>query len=632
MKSSLSSTSSSNKEKTDTIGRIEFVKEFKAHTGPVVDAVFSPDGRFLATISGEADESSLKIDKTVKVFDVVSFDMINFFELSAPPECICWESSGASPRLLIALKDSPNIYIHNPDSDTSPETPEYIISKLHKKPVKIIAYNAVLDCAISTDSLGMIEYWRPQPVNSASNNKAEAEFAKPSGGKWFDLKSSTNLYDCRKAKSIPTSLTISPNGMLFALFSFPDRKIRVFKFKSGKLLREYDESMQTLTDLRRLESVGKGGNLETENEKEDEEEVDIDTMEKMDDKLFESKVKRDERYFDGEFQSMKRYQNILFDESSRYIIFSSAIGIKIVNIRTNKVVRTLGAGEHDRRFLNLAIYQGFNRQSGSGKLTVEAAASDNQLIQKSFLPDPVLFATAFDSSRFYLFSRLREEDGAPAGDSSANVPAKMPQNIKQWIKASSRDIFNQKPTGGKENHQDSLEIAAKNLPRALRAKFAVLHTTLGDIRISFFPEAAPLAVENFVILCERGYYNNTIFHRIIKSFMLQGGDPDGDGTGGESMWTQETGNPYFKDEFDSALKHDKPFRLSMANAGPNTNGSQFFITTAATPWLDGKHTIFGQVDSLGGSVETVRTIEALDTNKDDRPSEPPQIVSTSIEY
>ena len=102
---------------------------------------------------------------------------------------------------------------------------------------------------------------------------------------------------------------------------------------------------------------------------------------------------------------------------------------------------------------------------------------------------------------------------------------------------------------------------------------AVIHTTYGDIHIRLFPDAAPKAVENFVTHAKRGYYNSTIFHRVIRKFMIQCGDPLGDGTGGESIWGRE-----FEDEF-SSLKHDKPYTVSMANAGPNTNGSQFFITT-----------------------------------------------------
>jgi peptidylprolyl isomerase len=119
---------------------------------------------------------------------------------------------------------------------------------------------------------------------------------------------------------------------------------------------------------------------------------------------------------------------------------------------------------------------------------------------------------------------------------------------------------------------------------------AVIQTNQGDIEVRLFPAIAPKAVENFIRLAESGYYNNTTFHRIIKGFMIQGGDPTGTGSGGESIW----GKP-FENEINNVIKFDKPGYLAMANRGPDTNGSQFFITTAKAPWLDGEYTIFGEV-------------------------------------
>ena len=158
---------------------------------------------------------------------------------------------------------------------------------------------------------------------------------------------------------------------------------------------------------------------------------------------------------------------------------------------------------------------------------------------------------------------------------------------------------------------------------------AVMLTNMGDIKIKLFPNEAPKAVENFVTHANNGYYNGLIFHRVIKDFMIQGGDPTGTGMGGESIWGRS-----FKDEFDPKL-HNLRGALSMANAGPNTNGSQFFIVQAntvpsnmldqmrdmpdsfpeatvnayesmgGTPWLDFRHTVFGQV------VEGMDTVDAI---------------------
>ncbi|KAK7680992.1 hypothetical protein QCA50_015828 [Cerrena zonata] len=119
------------------------------------------------------------------------------------------------------------------------------------------------------------------------------------------------------------------------------------------------------------------------------------------------------------------------------------------------------------------------------------------------------------------------------------------------------------------------------------------------------------------------YYNNVIFHRVIKDFMIQTGDPLGDGTGGQSIWGTN-----FKDEFNPMLKHSKPFMVSMANSGPDSNASQFFITTQPAPWLDNKHSVFGEV--VDGS-DTVKAIESKETDKTDRPINQILLLSTSLE-
>ena len=140
---------------------------------------------------------------------------------------------------------------------------------------------------------------------------------------------------------------------------------------------------------------------------------------------------------------------------------------------------------------------------------------------------------------------------------------------------------------------------------------AVIQTTMGTIELELFTDKAVKTAQNFVGLAETKYYNGIIFHRVINNFMIQGGDPAGTGSGGESIW----GKP-FEDEVKTGLKHNSEGILSMANAGPNTNGSQFFITLKATPWLDGKHTVFGKVIS---GMEVVKAIGKTKTNQNDKP-------------
>jgi peptidyl-prolyl cis-trans isomerase B (cyclophilin B) len=148
---------------------------------------------------------------------------------------------------------------------------------------------------------------------------------------------------------------------------------------------------------------------------------------------------------------------------------------------------------------------------------------------------------------------------------------------------------------------------------------AKMNTTQGTIELELFDDDAPKTVENFKKLSRDGFYDGVIFHRVIKDFMIQGGDPDGTGTGGPGY------------TFEDEINQHKIVRgaLAMANAGPNTNGSQFFIvTTSAAPWLDGKHTVFGEVR---GGMDAVDAIEALPTDGRDRPHEPPRIESIDVD-
>jgi len=153
----------------------------------------------------------------------------------------------------------------------------------------------------------------------------------------------------------------------------------------------------------------------------------------------------------------------------------------------------------------------------------------------------------------------------------------------------------------------------------------VLHTNKGDITLKLFPDVAPKAVENFTTHVKNGYYNGLIFHRVIKYFMIQGGDPTGTGRGGESIW----GAP-FEDEFAPNVVFDRKGILAMANSGPRTNGSQFFITTVPTPHLNGRHTIFGQVAD-NKSMKVVHTIEKTDTKYDNStPAKEIKIISAEV--
>ncbi len=150
----------------------------------------------------------------------------------------------------------------------------------------------------------------------------------------------------------------------------------------------------------------------------------------------------------------------------------------------------------------------------------------------------------------------------------------------------------------------------------------VLQTNKGSIVLKLYPNIAPKACENFTKLAQSGYYNGVIFHRVIKNFMIQGGDPTGTGRGGQSVWGSE-----FEDEFKPNVVFNKGGLLAMANHGRNTNGSQFFITTVPTSWLNGKHTIFGEVIK---GFDVVKSIESSKVDKMNKPLEDIKIIKTVV--
>jgi peptidylprolyl isomerase len=157
---------------------------------------------------------------------------------------------------------------------------------------------------------------------------------------------------------------------------------------------------------------------------------------------------------------------------------------------------------------------------------------------------------------------------------------------------------------------------------ALVASDVVFETTQGTIVFALKPDVAPKACENFEGLVKKGYYDGLTFHRIIKNFMIQGGDPTGTGRGGQSLY----GTP-FEDEFKPNVVFNKPGILAMANAGRNTNGSQFFITTVPTPHLNGRHTIFGEVIE---GMDVVRKLENVATDGRDMPMQPQKIIKAYL--
>lgn len=273
-----------------------------------------------------------------------------------------------------------------------------------------------------------------------------------------------------------------------------------------------------------------------------------------------------------------------FDESRILVGKGSGGGIRVVDLESRR--ESSIASKDEECYLWLSSLSSY--VSTDSQLEVNAKESFTGE-GKDEEDDPVVFASALNRKRFYL---VTNRDG----------------------KEEDRDVKNEPPDRAAQRN-----LAAAAAAQRVAAEEVTMRTTMGDVTLKLFPKETPKTCENFCTHAKNGYYDNLIFHRVIKGFMLQTGDPKGDGTGGESIWGRE-----FEDEIVDTLKHDRPFVLSMANAGPRTNGSQFFITTIPTPWLDGKHTVFGRVTK---GADTCTAIENVKTDRFDKPKTDVKIIS-----
>ncbi|KZP01316.1 peptidyl-prolyl cis-trans isomerase [Calocera viscosa TUFC12733] len=530
---------------------IEFVKHYRAHLAPVIAVSASADGTIYASVAE---------DGSAKVFDVANFDMINMIKLDYTPLACCWVHRRGEGRSVLAISEQGTHTIRFYDGRGDGQ-PFDTVTSLHRFPVHVMTYSDQYDIVISADEGGFVEYWQP---------REQWELPKTIPGLW-QFKSATDLYEFRKTKSIPTSITLSPDSSHFVVLSMSDRQIRVFNFLTGKMTRKYDESLAAIQEMQQAGTA----------------------IYKVDDMEFGRRLAV-ERELEKDVRAVSTV-NAIWDETGNFILYATLLGIKVVNVVTNRVVRLLGKDE-TARWLNLSIYQGAPQKKGF--VTVAMAASANPILNAKEVRDPTLFCTGYKRARFCMFGRVEPEDVKGQGD---------------------RDVFNERPT----RDEQSIAAAAPVKAAAALGTQAVIHTDMGDIHIRLFPEHAPKAVENFIGHAKSGYFEGVLFHRVIPKFMIQTGDPLGDGTGGTSIWGKE-----FEDEFSPSLRHDRPYTVSMANAGPGTNGSQFFITTTVAPWLDNKHTIFGRVVH---GLEVVHAIENVKTDKVDKPFEDIKIVNVSVE-
>lgn len=569
---------------------VEFVKTFLAHKSAVTALVVDALGHYCATIGD---------DRSVKVFDVLSFDMVHQHDLPYVPSSVCFTHSSQSPlpQLAIAERGTGVVHIYNISSD-QPVASKCVHNTKGGVGVSVLTMSRhpVYPYIVSADNLGHIEHWvcqdtsvdgtglfahphctiDPMYTNNNNNSSSSATYVS------FEFKGDTDLYECVKTKTRPTQLLFNPSGSLLVMVTFSNQII-FMNAKTGKILKRMDESVDYYTTHTNNNSkvVNDQPNIYHCS--------DVDYGKRL---AIEKEIDR----IKGKSDTPPTTMQVCFDASGNFLCIPTPFGVKVVNIHTNKVVRLLGLVESDR-FTSVVLFQGRNvSSSGSAEAQMNVdllSASHNVTANAAQLVDPTFFVLAYKRPRFYMFSTREPSDD-------------------------SRDVYNEKlakntvtagGTGAGSGYKNN--------------KSVTLHTSMGDVKLELYPAVAPKTVHNFVSLAQNGYYNNTIFHRVIKSFMVQGGDPGGDGRGGQSIWGKE-----FEDEFSPLHKHDRPGVLSMANKGPNTNGSQFFITTTPCPHLNNKHTVFGHV--VGG-LDVVTAIENVQVNpKTSKPINAVKIVGVSV--
>eukprot|EP01054_Gregarina_sp_Poly1_P004628 Gregarina_sp_Poly_1__4627@NODE_2475_length_2076_cov_29_483823_g1568_i0_p1_GENE_NODE_2475_length_2076_cov_29_483823_g1568_i0NODE_2475_length_2076_cov_29_483823_g1568_i0_p1_ORF_typecomplete_len613_score86_61Pro_isomerase/PF00160_21/2_2e59ANAPC4_WD40/PF12894_7/0_0043ANAPC4_WD40/PF12894_7/1_8e03ANAPC4_WD40/PF12894_7/0_00017ANAPC4_WD40/PF12894_7/68WD40/PF00400_32/0_54WD40/PF00400_32/0_0026WD40/PF00400_32/1_6e04WD40/PF00400_32/1_7e02WD40/PF00400_32/7_1e02Ge1_WD40/PF16529_5/0_017Ge1_WD40/PF16529_5/0_31 len=532
---------------------VEFVKSYRAHLSAIRDAAISKDGSTVATI-GEGDRS-------VKIFNVVDFDLLCKHDLDFDPAAVGLVHLEGVGDLHLAVSDteSRNVWFF---AAMAPSTKRVKFLR-HLGVVHLMTPHSSGKFIISTDMKGGIEYWIP----NAHSNFPSATEASTSGYLRFNLKSETDLFELQKKNTHALAMAVSPSGLQLALLC-RDGLLRIFAVSTGKLLTIIDETVAALkmSNVEQLPDFAKLSELE-----------------------FERRCAMEEEYW---ISNTAFKSSVHFDPSGCFLLYSSMLGIKIIDASSFELVGVIGRHESGLRYTCFGLSFGGSKMLGMDITTGMATGPKEGAIET------LLIAGAHKRNRFFVFNQ------------SPNTPDES-RDVKNEVEDATHKTA--PTTGPQMTTEDGVWRLSKN---------AVIHTTYGDIRLRLFPDECPRAVENFCVHAQRGYYDGVIFHRVIRGFMVQTGDPLGNGTGGQSIWGTE-----FEDEFCSTLNHDEPGVLSMANAGPNTNGSQFFITTVPTPFLNGKHTVFGKVER---GLDVVKDIEQVKTNVEDRPIKDIKIISIKI--
>lgn len=459
---------------------LEFVKSFTAHMGRIAALCLDLNEDIIVSI-GE--------DGVIKLYDVSTFDataMVKTDKSFGTAACFLRDSSMDSLLAISSASDG-TIYVYS----ATTLQPIQMIS-IHSKPVTCIGYNQKYQCCISADEQGILEAWdctsgvKPGEVVGAPCTQTNNGFE-------YASKMSTDFYKLAKKKTYAVSMGVSENH--FVIYA-ADHRVFVFHLTSGKILVRYDERLDVYApkagSSHGMDSIEFGKRAATEREMEEQ-------------------------------ANLPNSQLVQMDPSEEFLLVSTMVGIKVIEWKKNKVLKIIGKADASQlRFMTFCLALGDAKLDQQMQLA-RGASSAVAMGDKTVNNEALVIALAYNQRRFYVFSHIDPFD--KAGETEDVT----------------RDIWNEAPTA-----QDQMLASGgggDGTATALASSKAILRTTMGDIHIKLFGEV-PKTIENFCGHARAGYYDNVIFHRVIHGFMLQTGDPLGDGTGGESIWGGE-----FEDEF-----------------------------------------------------------------------------------
>jgi peptidylprolyl isomerase domain and WD repeat-containing protein 1 len=595
---------------------LEFVKSFTAHQGSVIGLSVNGDngGDFCVSIGN---------DGCIKVYDVASFDAVHMIRIPNPSSLnsraktfallsgVCtWLGSTTSsvsasgvtkPYLAVADCHTGDVFIVAPTTDDLDDIgandfidedvldhirPNLIgvqdqnrtgavqlpiTVKLHAAAVTCMAYVLNSLCVVSCDRAGIIEVWDTSQIDLGT--AGSSCFNSSKHGILYSSKIETDLYVLVRNKTYAVTIAVSKT-LHYAMYC-ADHIVRIMQHSSGMVVKSLNEQLSVYDTIY------------------DQLPFALDSMEYGKRAATEREIMHETKIFGSSSTStaksvLQQQFKIQFDPSGQYLLIPTMMGIKVLDWTQKRKSSLIGCtGMADvasgLRYIGIALASGDAMVNAQMQLARGAATStpmDDESNASIKVTDTIMVALAYNQRRLYVYSHIDPILSSNIGDDTDALTR--------------RDVWNEAPSVSDQLYAAPTFHAGKattQLNNDTAVSQAILRTSMGDIHIALFVTGqVPKTIENFVGHCQSGYYDNVIFHRVIAGFMLQTGDPLGDGTGGESIWGVE-----FEDEIVPGLRHDRPFTVSMANAGKNTNGSQFFITTAPTPWLDGKHTVFGRV-------------------------------------